>query len=162
MLLGDFNAGNSEACSSEFLFNHNATNILKNKTYFKRISNPSPFVGCFLANFAKFFSLKFYLKRDSGTGIFLWILQYCSVCNFIKTETPARVFSCKFWETFQSLTLLRTRLAQVFSCELYKIFKKTFFAKHLRKEQADVEQSGTSLTSTLETQQSAILLKTSF
>ena len=41
MLVGDFNAEESEPRLSQFLFEMNATNIVKESTCFKRLSNPS-------------------------------------------------------------------------------------------------------------------------
>ena len=66
--------------------------------------------SCSLAKFQKKYSLPFYLKRKSRTGVFLWILKIFSACNFIKNETPAKVLSRAFWNSFQPATLLRTRL----------------------------------------------------
>ena len=41
MLIGDFNAGESETCLPQFLFEMNAKNIVKEPTCFKNLSNPS-------------------------------------------------------------------------------------------------------------------------
>ena len=41
MLVGDFNAEESEPCLSQFLFEMNAKNIVKEPTCFKSLSNPS-------------------------------------------------------------------------------------------------------------------------
>ena len=41
MLIGDFNAEESEPCLSQFLFEMNAKNIVKELTCYKRLSNPS-------------------------------------------------------------------------------------------------------------------------
>ena len=41
MLVGDFNAEESEPCLSEFLFEANAKNIVKEPTCVKSLSNPS-------------------------------------------------------------------------------------------------------------------------
>ena len=41
MLLGDFNAEESEPCLSQFLFEMNAKNIVKEPTCYKSLSNPS-------------------------------------------------------------------------------------------------------------------------
>ena len=41
MLVGDFNADESEPCLSQFLFEMNAKNIVKEPTCFKSLSNPS-------------------------------------------------------------------------------------------------------------------------
>ena len=41
MLVGDFNAEESEPCLSQFLFEYNAKNIAKEKTGFKNALNPS-------------------------------------------------------------------------------------------------------------------------
>ena len=41
MLVGDFNAEESEACPSQFLYEYNAKNIAKENTCFKNALNPS-------------------------------------------------------------------------------------------------------------------------
>ena len=41
MLLGDFNAEESEPCLSQFLFEMNAKNNVKEPTCYKSFSNPS-------------------------------------------------------------------------------------------------------------------------
>ena len=41
MLVGDFNAEESGPCLSEFLFEMNAKNIVKEPTCFKSLSNPN-------------------------------------------------------------------------------------------------------------------------
>ena len=41
LLIGDFNAEDTEPCLSEFLYEHNAENIVKDKTCFKSLNNPS-------------------------------------------------------------------------------------------------------------------------
>ena len=46
-------------------------------------------------------------------------------CNFIKSETPAQVFSRKVLEYFQLVTLLKTRIQhRCFLVNFAKIFKK--------------------------------------
>ena len=41
MLVGDFSAEESEPCLSQFLYEYNAKNIVKESTYFKNALNPS-------------------------------------------------------------------------------------------------------------------------
>ena len=41
MLVGDFNAEESEPCLSQFLFEYSAKNVVKEKTGFKNALNPS-------------------------------------------------------------------------------------------------------------------------
>ena len=41
MLVGDFNAEESEPCLAQFLFEMNAKNIVKEPTCFKSLSSPS-------------------------------------------------------------------------------------------------------------------------
>ena len=41
MLVGDFNAEESEPCLSQFLYEYNAKNIVKENTCFKNALNPS-------------------------------------------------------------------------------------------------------------------------
>ena len=41
MLIGDFNAEDSEPCLSQFFFEMNAKNIVKEPTCYKSLSNPS-------------------------------------------------------------------------------------------------------------------------
>ena len=41
LLIGDFNANDSENCLSDFLFRHDCKNLVKDKTCFKNVENPS-------------------------------------------------------------------------------------------------------------------------
>ena len=41
MIVGDFNANESEPCLSQFLYEYNAKNIVKESTCFKNVLNPS-------------------------------------------------------------------------------------------------------------------------
>ena len=41
LLIGDFSAEDSEPCLSEFVHDSNTENIIKEKTYFKSLINPS-------------------------------------------------------------------------------------------------------------------------
>jgi len=54
LLIGDFNAEDTEQCLSEFLYEHNAENIVKDKTCFKSLNNPSC-IDLFLTNFPSSF-----------------------------------------------------------------------------------------------------------
>ena len=51
-----------------------------------------------------------FIKKDSSTGVFLWILWNSQACYFIKKGT----------------------LTKVFSCEFYEICKNNFLTEHLR------------------------------
>ena len=54
LLIGDFNAEDTEPCLSEFLYEHNSENIVKDKTCFKSLNNPSC-IDLFLTNFPSSF-----------------------------------------------------------------------------------------------------------
>ena len=41
LLIGEFNAEDSEPCLSRFLYEHNSKNLVKDKTCFKSLENPS-------------------------------------------------------------------------------------------------------------------------
>ena len=49
LLIGDFNAEDSEPCLSDFLYKHECKNLVKDKTCFKSIENPSC-IDLFLTN----------------------------------------------------------------------------------------------------------------
>ena len=49
LLIGDFNAEDSEPCLSRFLYEHNSKNLVKDKTCFKSLENPSC-IDLFLTN----------------------------------------------------------------------------------------------------------------
>ena len=49
LLIGDFNAEDSEPCLSRFLYEHNSKNLVKDKTCFKSLENPSC-IDIFLTN----------------------------------------------------------------------------------------------------------------
>ena len=54
LLVGDLNAENIKPCLSEFVYQHNAENIVKEKTCFKSLTNPSR-IDLFLINFPSSF-----------------------------------------------------------------------------------------------------------
>ena len=54
LLIGDFNAEDTEPCLSEFLYEHNAENIVMDKTCFKSLNNPNC-IDLFLTNFPSSF-----------------------------------------------------------------------------------------------------------
>ena len=54
LLIGDFNAEERETCMKEFLYQYDLQNLVKEKTCFKSISNPSC-IDLFLTNHPKFF-----------------------------------------------------------------------------------------------------------
>ena len=49
MIVGDFNAEESEPCLSQFHFKYNVKNIVKENTGFKKALNPS-FIDIFVTN----------------------------------------------------------------------------------------------------------------
>ena len=49
LLTGDFNIEETDACLSDFLFEHNAKNLVKDPTCFKSVHNPSC-IDLFLTN----------------------------------------------------------------------------------------------------------------
>ena len=58
MLIGDFNAEDSELCLSQFLFERNAKNIVKEPTCFKSLSNPSCIALVITNSFSNFQNTK--------------------------------------------------------------------------------------------------------
>ena len=54
LLIGDFNAEERETCMKEFLYQYNLSNLVKEKTCFKSINNPSC-IDLFLTNHPKSF-----------------------------------------------------------------------------------------------------------
>ena len=66
-----------------------------------------------------------FIKSETPAQVFSW--KFCgffSACNFIKKEALVQVFSYEFWEIFYPPTLLKTSLR-------YRCFP-TNFAKFLR------------------------------
>ena len=62
MLVGDFNAEESEPCLSQFLFEMNTKNIVKKPTCFKSLTNPSC-IDLFITNISSNFqNMKAILK----------------------------------------------------------------------------------------------------
>ena len=83
----------------------------------------------FLQISRNFFSLQLYWKRDSNT-YFLLDFEKFSACNFIKNKIPTQVFSCGFWDIFQTATLVQTRLRhRCFTANFEK-----YFSLHLHEK----------------------------
>ena len=56
-------------------------------------------------------------------------------CNFIKKETPAKMFICEFCKIFKNIFWQNTSgwLLLVFICEFWEVFQITSFIQHLWK-----------------------------
>ena len=66
---------------------------------------------------------------------FLANLANFSAWNFIKVQTPLKLFFCEFWEIFQPATLLKTRHRhKCFPVNFSKSFlRNSYFVEHLPK-----------------------------
>ena len=74
----------------------NCKTDLKSKNN-RHIQKQSP--GCTLQeNIPKFFSQN--SEKNTCVGIYFMIKLEPETCNFIKKETPTRVFFCEFWNLF--------------------------------------------------------------
>ena len=65
-------------------------------------------------------NLSGYMVRDVSTFL-------SKTCSFLEKGTPAQVFSYEFWRNFKDKKEIPT---QLFSCEICKIFKNTYFEEH--------------------------------
>ena len=68
LLIGDFNAEDSEPCLSEFLYQYGSKNIVKDKTCFKNPDNPSS-IDLFLTN--NTYSFQNTMALSTGYKIFI-------------------------------------------------------------------------------------------
>ena len=57
------------------------------------------------------------------------------VCNFIKKQTPTKMFICEYCKIFKNISWQNTseRLLLVFIYEFWEVFQITFFIEHLWK-----------------------------
>ena len=87
MLVGDFNAEESEPCLSQFLYEYNARKQVKENTCFKNALNPSC-IDLFITNNP----LGFKKTMAVSNGL----SDFHKMVSHLKEETLAQVFSCEF------------------------------------------------------------------
>ena len=101
MLLGDFNAEESEPCLSQFLFEMNAKNIVKEPTCYKSLSNPSC-IDLVITNS----SSSFQNTKAISTGLSDFRKMVITVLNKLFKDLPQRSL---FIETTKNLINLHSK-----------------------------------------------------
>ena len=125
LLIGDFNAEDHEIEISSFLNNHEAKNIVKEKTCFKSVLNPSC-VDLFITNSPKSFqhTLSFPCGLSDHHDLVVTVLK----STFGKQKSNIRYY--RDWSKFDNAvfrTKLREALRRIESHD-YKSFEQTFLS----------------------------------
>ena len=122
LITGDFNAEDSEPCLSQFLFAHDAVNIVKENTCFKSLNNPSC-IDLFITNSP----LSFQNTVAISTGLSDFHKMVVTVMKMkFKKNKPREIFyrDYKNFNQGQFKEELSTRLEE--NIGDYDIFEKTF------------------------------------
>ena len=125
LLIGDFNAEDTEPCLSEFLYEHNAENIVKNKTCFKSLNNPIC-IDLFLTNFPS----SFQNTCTVTTGLSDFHKMVVTVTKMTFHKNPPKEIYYRDYKKFDQ-DLFREELAEKLygcdSCKLYKKERKNYY-----------------------------------
>ena len=89
LLIGDFNANDSENCLSDFLFRHDCKNLVRDKTCFKNVENPSC-IDLFLTNSPNSFQNTFAIS--TGLSDFHKMVLTVLKVKFEKNEKQTLTF----------------------------------------------------------------------
>ena len=122
LLIGDFNAEDTEPCLSEFLYEHNAENIVKDKTCFKSLNNPSC-IDLFLTNFPS----SFQNTCTVTTGLSDFHKMVITVTKMTFHKNPPKEIYYRDYKKFDQ-DLFREELAEkLYGCDsCYDIFEEIF------------------------------------
>ena len=122
MLIGDFNAEDTEPRLSEFLYEHNAENIVKDKTCFKSLNNPSC-IDLFLTNFPSSFQNTCTLT----TGLSYFHKMVITVTKMTFHKNPPKEIYYRDYKKFDQ-DLFREELAEkLYGCDsCYDTFEEIF------------------------------------
>ena len=90
-LSGDFNAEETETCLSEFLFQHDLTNIIKENTCYKNPVNPTS-IDLFLTNFPR--SFQHTIAVTTGLSDFHKMIVTVLKNTFYKTKPKILHYRC--------------------------------------------------------------------
>ena len=123
LLIGDFNAEDSEPCLSQFLFEHEAKNIVKHKTCFKSIENPSC-IDLFITNHPNHFQNT--LSIPTGLSDCHNMVVTALKSSFKKAK-PTEIFY-RDYKTFSPIKFkseLKCKLEER-EVSIYEVFEKIF------------------------------------
>ena len=102
MLIEDFNAEESEPCLSQFLFEMNAKNVVKEPTCFKSLSNPSYIDLAITNSFSSFQN-----KKAISTGLSDFPKMVVSVLKYNFHRSAPRELVYRDYKNFDRLILKR-------------------------------------------------------
>ena len=96
LLSGDFNAQDTESCLSDFLYQHDLTNLVKEKTCFKRTDNPTC-IDLFLTNFSNCFQC----TRTITTGLSDFHKMVVTVLKYTIVKSKPKIVTYRCYKTFK-------------------------------------------------------------
>ena len=122
MLIGDFNAEESEPCLSQFLFEMNAKNIVKEPICYKSLSNPS-YIDLVIANS----SSSFQNTKAISTGLSVFHKMAINVLKQTFQRSSPKEHVYRDYKNFDRLTFKR-ELEEKLNQQIneYKNFEQIF------------------------------------
>ena len=122
MLIGDFNAEESEPCLSQFLFEINAKNIVKEPICYKSLSNPS-YIDLVIANS----SSSFQNTKAISTGLSVFHKMAINVLKQTFQRSSPKEHVYRDYKNFDRLTFKR-ELEEKLNQQIneYKNFEQIF------------------------------------
>ena len=122
MLIGDFNAEESEPCLSQFLFEMNAKNIVKEPICYKSLSNPS-YIDLVIANS----SSSFQNTQAISTGLSVFHKMAINVLKQTFQRSSPKEHVYRDYKNFDRLTFKR-ELEEKLNQQIneYKNFEQIF------------------------------------
>ena len=122
LLIGDFNDEDTEPRLSEFLYEHNAENIVKDKACFKSLNNPSC-IDLFLTNFPSVFQNTCTVT----TGLSDFHKMVITVTKMAFYKNPPKEIYCRDYKKFNH-DIFREELAEkLYGCDsCYDTFEEIF------------------------------------
>ena len=125
ILVGDFSAEESEPCLSQFLYDYNAKNIVKENTCFKNALNPSS-IHLFITNSP--LSFQNTIAVSNGLSDFHKMVITVMEISFKKHSPIERYYSdCKYFDWAKCKNNLNEKLSEGIS--KYESFETTFIEK---------------------------------
>ena len=131
LLVGDFNAEDSESCMSSFLYQHNLKNLVKQKTCFKSTENPSC-IDLFLTNCAH----SFKNTNTISAGISDCHKMVVTVLKTTFTKAKPKKIFYRSYKNFNNSSFLEHKYYKHPSAENNKTYKKqkNFCSRLYKKE----------------------------
>ena len=132
MLVGNFNAQESEPCPSQFLYEYNAKNIIKESTCFKSVLNPILCIETYLFVTNSPLSFQNTIVVTNGLSDFLKMVTTVMKMSFKKHSSIERHYrDYKYFDRTKFKNKLNEKLSEgISSCESFETTFTGVLKKH--------------------------------